>query len=138
MAKTPNNAARRAKKEKTVKKAKKQSRKATKKAAKKAGKKVGKKKKAAKQSASSQTTTAASSGTMFPASFKIENGVSEDEILGDAFATMIARGNQHNKSPVCYSQLSDGIWEVCLLQTDGSYGQCERYNGPIHGPICGG
>jgi hypothetical protein len=60
---------------------------------------------------------------------------SEDEILGGAFEKMIARGNQHNRSPVCYSQLSDGTWEVCLLQTDGSYGQCK---GPIHKPICGG
>jgi hypothetical protein len=126
------------KKKKTAGKAeKKQSKEAAKKTAKNVGKKAAKKKKIAKK-ASPKITGAALSGVMIPASFKIDNAGSEDEMLGGAFEKIIARGNQHNKSPVCYSELSDGQWEVCLLQKDGSYGQCKRYYGPVHTPVCGG
>src|SRR5262249_50871422 len=54
------------------------------------------------------------------------------------FGMVAARSNRLNKSPVCYQQLSDNSWLICLLQTDGTYGQCRPYNGPVPGPICGG
>ena len=53
------------------------------------------------------------------------------------FRSLAARSNQHNKAPVCYQQLSDDSWLICFLQTDGSYGQCQPYSGPIHQPPCG-
>jgi len=109
--------------------------KASKKAAKRAQKKAANKK---VKKASPKAAEANPSGIVYPASFNVDDARSEDEILGDAFEKIIARGNDHNKSPVCYSQLSDGQWEVCLLQKDGSYGQCKRYDGPIHTPVCGG
>jgi hypothetical protein len=115
----------------------KRSKEGAKKAAKKAGKKAAKKKQTAKKP-SPKTTGASPGGMMIPASFKLDGARSEDEMLGGAFEMIIARGNEHNKSPVCYAQLSDGQWEVCLLQSDGSYGQCKRYNGPVHTPVCGG
>ena len=77
-------------------------------------------------------------GMMFPASFNLNEGASEDDILGSAFDKIIARSNEQKKSLVCYSQLANGQWEVCLLQSDGSYGQCKRYDGPVHTPVCGG
>jgi hypothetical protein len=138
MAKRPSNTSSGVKKTKAKKPPTKKSKKAAKKAVKKSGKKAVKKKKVVAQSPSTQSPTTAPSGTMVPTSFEIDGAGSEDEILRGAFEKIIARGNQHNKSPVCYSQLSDGMWEVCLLQTDGSYGQCERYYGPVHTPICGG
>lgn len=126
------------KKSKTAGKAeKKQSKEAAKKTAKTVRKRVAKKKKIAKKT-SPTTTGAAPSGMMIPASFQMDKTALEDEMLGGAFEKIITRGNQHNKSPVCYSELSDGQWEVCLLQKDGSYGQCKRYYGPVHTPVCDG
>lgn len=77
-------------------------------------------------------------GMMFPASFSLNEGASEDDIFGSVFEKIVARSNEQKKSLVCYSQLSDGQWEVCLLQSDGSYGQCKRYDGPVHTPVCEG
>lgn len=53
------------------------------------------------------------------------------------FSMLAARSNALAKSPVCYQQLSDGSWLMCMLQDDGSYGQCKAYSGPVHGPVCG-
>jgi hypothetical protein len=53
------------------------------------------------------------------------------------FRSLAARSNQHNQAPVCYQQVSDGSWMICFLQSDGSYAQCQPYNGPIHQPPCG-
>lgn len=126
------------KKKKTIGKApNKRSKKGVKKAAKKVGKKAARKKQATRK-ASSKITGASPGGMIVPASFQLDSLRSEDEMLAGAFEKIIARGNEHNKSPVCYSQLSDGQWVVCLLQSDGSYGQCKRYNGPVHTPVCGG
>jgi cell division protein YceG involved in septum cleavage len=133
MARTPKKTARKARKTKSPKKEqKKQSTKATTKKA-----KAAKKRKVVKKG-SNRVTAAYPRGAIVPASFRVDEAASEDEILDSAFEKMIARGNQLKKSLVCYSQLSDGTWEVCLLQSDGSYGQCKRYDGPVHEPICGG
>jgi hypothetical protein len=53
------------------------------------------------------------------------------------FKSLAARSNQHNLSPVCYQELASGSWTICFLQSDGKYGQCQPYNGPIHQPPCG-
>lgn len=53
------------------------------------------------------------------------------------FSSLTARSNQHNLAPVCYQQLGGGGWLVCYLQSDGSYGQCQPYSGPVHEPRCG-
>ena len=53
------------------------------------------------------------------------------------FASLAARSTAHSKSPVCYQRLTSGAWLVCFLQGDGSYGQCQPYDGPIHTPECG-
>lgn len=127
MAKKPTNPAK-AKKTKSAKKAKKRTSKA---AAKKTAKK-------ARKVAKKVPTGPTPGGMMFPASFNLNEGASEDDILGSVFEKIIARSNEHKKSLVCYSQLSDGQWEVCLLQSDGSYGQCKRYDGPVHTPVCEG
>jgi hypothetical protein len=53
------------------------------------------------------------------------------------FKSLAKRSNQYEKAPVCYQQLSDDSWLICFLQSDGSYGQCQPYGGPIHQPPCG-
>ena len=53
------------------------------------------------------------------------------------FKTLAARSNRHKQAPVCYQQVSDGSWMICFLQSDGSYAQCQPYDGPIHQPPCG-
>jgi cell division protein YceG involved in septum cleavage len=120
-----------AKKTKSTKKTKK-------KAAKAAAKKTAKKATKVAKKVPTAITGPTTGGMMFPASFNLNEGASEDDILGSVFERMIARSNEHKKSFVCYSQLSDGQWEVCFLQSDGSYGQCKRYDGPVHTPVCGG
>lgn len=122
-------------KAKKTKTAKKSTKKAQKTSVRKAAKKITKK---AARKASAGASARAPGGMMFPASFNLNAGASEDDILGSAFEKIIARGNERQQSPVCYSQLADGQWEICLLQSDGSYGQCKRYNGPVHTPVCGG
>ena len=54
-----------------------------------------------------------------------------------AFRTLAARSNRHAKAPVCYQQLSGGSWMICFLKSDGEYAQCQRYDGPVHEPLCG-
>lgn len=53
------------------------------------------------------------------------------------FRSLASRSNQHGAAPVCYQQLAGGGWLICFLQSDGSYGQCQPYSGPIHQPPCG-
>ena len=53
------------------------------------------------------------------------------------FKSLAARSNQRNAAPVCYRQLAGGAWMICFLQSDGSYGQCHAYEGPVHEPRCG-
>jgi hypothetical protein len=48
------------------------------------------------------------------------------------FRSLTARSNQHNKPPVCYNQLANG-YVICYLQSDGTYAQCQPYNGPTAG-----
>ncbi|MHC2385653.1 cell division protein YceG involved in septum cleavage [Bradyrhizobium liaoningense] len=130
MAKKPTNPAK-AKKTKSAKKTKKGTSKA-------AAKKTAKKARKVAKKVPTAITGPTPGGMMFPASFNLNRGASEDDILGSVFEKIIARSNEHKKSLVCYSQLSDGQWEVCLLQSDGSYGQCKRYDGPVHTPVCEG
>lgn len=59
------------------------------------------------------------------------------QAMHDAVVKILAeRSNQHNKSPVCYLQLASGR-EICFLQSDGSYAQCQPYYGPNTQPPCG-
>lgn len=53
------------------------------------------------------------------------------------FKSMVASSSQHQKAPVCYQPLGNGSWLICQLQSDGTYGNCVPYDGPIHEPICG-
>jgi hypothetical protein len=53
------------------------------------------------------------------------------------FKNLVARSNQRSAAPVCYKQLAGGGWLICFLQGDGSYGQCQSYEGPVHDPRCG-
>jgi hypothetical protein len=53
------------------------------------------------------------------------------------FRSLAGRSGQHGAAPVCYQQLAGGGWLICFLQSDGSYGQCQPYEGPVHEPRCG-
>lgn len=44
---------------------------------------------------------------------------------------------QPNKGPVCFLRLPSNSWATCFLGSDGTYGQCQPYDGPLHGPLCG-
>lgn len=53
------------------------------------------------------------------------------------FKSLAERSNQRGAAPVCYRQVVGGGWMICFLQSDGHYGQCQPYDGPVHGPLCG-
>ena len=56
-----------------------------------------------------------------------------------SFSLMLARSKKFQKSPFCYREFDDGSAQVCRLQSDGTYGDCQPYAGsrPVPGPKCG-
>jgi hypothetical protein len=61
-------------------------------------------------------------------------GAKAIEALKTGQATLPA---QPNKGPVCLLRLPSGSWGACFLGNDGSYSQCQPYDGPLRQPLCG-